>query len=56
MMLGLTNRVAEQVQVFFLGMTVKGLVGLAVFMLTLGYTLDFVVTGSFERIAAFFGG
>lgn len=56
MMLGLTNRVAEQVQVFFLGMTVKGLIGLGVFMLTLGYTLDIVVAGSFERIAAFFGG
>lgn len=56
MMLGLTNRVAEQVQVFFLGMTVKGLIGLGVFMLTLGYTLDVVVVDAFERIAAFFGG
>ncbi len=56
MMLGVTNRVASQIQVFFLGMTFKGLIGLALMMLTLGYTLDVLVQGSFQRIAAFFGG
>ena len=54
-MLGLTNRVAQQVQVFFLGMTVKGIIALAFLVLTIGYTLDVVLDESFGRIATFFG-
>lgn len=54
--LGLLNRVAPRVQVFFLGMTLKGSLGVAVFFLILSLALRELLAGALtgaERITRF---
>ena len=41
--LAVINRIAPQVQVFFLGMTVKGTLGILVVLLALGMTFELIV-------------
>ena len=49
--LGLLNRVAPQVQVFFLGMTIKAWLGLLIALLTIGVVID----QGFDYFGAVFG-
>jgi type III secretory pathway component EscT len=41
--LAVINRIAPQVQVFFLGMTVKGTLGILVVLLAMGLTFELIV-------------
>ncbi|MEM7204182.1 MAG: flagellar biosynthetic protein FliR [Planctomycetota bacterium] len=52
--LGLINRVAQQIQVFFLGMTVKGALGLLVLFFVLGLSLDELMAGMLRRMLTWF--
>lgn len=54
--LALVNRVTSQVQVFFLGMTMKGMAGLLVALLTLGTAFDVVIRDVMRAMIAFFSG
>jgi len=54
--LALANRAAPQIQVFFLGMSVKGVLGIGVALLTLGVGFDAVVRVAMERVVALCGG
>lgn len=54
--LGLANRAAPQIQVFFLGMSIKGVVGIGVVLLTLGFGFEGVVRAAMERVVAVCGG
>jgi type III secretion protein T len=50
--LGTINRVSPQIQVFFLGMTGKGSIGLIIVLLGLGLFSDLVISHFGSMIAA----
>jgi flagellar biosynthetic protein FliR len=50
--LSVINRVAPQIQVYFLGMTVKGTLGLLIVLLALGLTVDLFVSHFAEALHA----
>ena len=54
--LGMIDRIAQGIQVFFLGMGAKGLLAIWVVFLTLGFTLDEVIGDSMARVVEFFAG
>lgn len=54
--LGMMDRIAQGIQVFFLGMPLKGLLGVWIVFLSIGFTLNEVISGAMARIAAFFAG
>ena len=54
--LGLLNRVAPQIQVFFLGISAKATVGILVLFLTFGFAFDEVLVGLFDRLGAWLRG
>ena len=50
--LAVVNRVSPQVQVYFLGMTAKGSIGLLVLLAGLGLTVDLVIGQMGSTLAA----